>query len=227
MFAAGRLCVCAVSIKNPHKSKWASLVPLLKSCSLMKKPSINFWFTGLAYNMVSVQICRFVYWLDHIMYTVWSAHYFNHTDILFEGVEQAMKKWEGNPKIFLQLPQVPLHYSSLPPPIGSAARGHRPPNEEVGGTMHCGPQLWLQCIITAQYLDCISVLTSFGASFRCTIASKLSASPLTLWLCPGTALGAPPPEPHYTRKRAKMHHLMQDIQIFLGKRPSPIPQYCS
>ena len=37
MFAAGRLYLCAVSVKNPHKSKWASLVPLLKSCSLMKK----------------------------------------------------------------------------------------------------------------------------------------------------------------------------------------------
>ena len=51
------------------------------------------------------------------------------------------EKVEGQPEKFLQLPQVPLHYSSLPPPIGSGARGHRPPNEEVGGTMHCGPEL--------------------------------------------------------------------------------------
>jgi len=49
MLSAGTFCLCAVLIEYPHNSKRASLVPLLKSCSRRRKPSTNFWFTGLTY----------------------------------------------------------------------------------------------------------------------------------------------------------------------------------
>ena len=94
--------------------------------------------------------------------------------------------------------------------------------------MHFGPQLWLT-IVTALYLDCISVLTSFGPSFRCTIASKLSASPPDPWLCPVTALGAPPPEPHYkrtgkTRQNAPFHAGYSKFSGEGVQPPSPVLQ---
>ena len=83
--------------------------------------------------------------------------------------------------------------------------------------------------VTAQYLDCISVLTSFGPPFRCIIVSKLSASP------PDTPVGSTsmdragnptPLNPIINVKRAKMQHFMHDIQFFLGRgiTPSPVLQ---
>ena len=45
------------------------------------------------------------------------------------------------------------------------------------------------CLFIYSYLDCINILTSFGPSFRCAIASKLSASGVHL------KPGAPPMDP--------------------------------
>ena len=43
------LFVCLID-QNPHNCKRASSVPLLKLCSRRKKPSTNFWFTGLTFS---------------------------------------------------------------------------------------------------------------------------------------------------------------------------------
>ena len=47
-----RFVLYAIAIKNPHNSKRASLVPLLKSCSRRRKPPTNFWFTARTYSYI-------------------------------------------------------------------------------------------------------------------------------------------------------------------------------
>jgi len=46
--------------------------------------------------------------------------------------------------------------------------------------------------------------------------------PLTSWLCPGTALGAPPQNPIINVKRTKMHHFMQDTQKIFREGAQPL-----
>ena len=120
-----RYMFAAVSIKNPHKSKWASLAFLLKSCSRMKNlpstsDSLDLHITWFQYRYADLLIDY------HITYTMWSVHYFSHTDILFAGVEQAMKKWEGNLKNFCSCPGCPSTIPVCPHPSVAEPGGTAP-----------------------------------------------------------------------------------------------------
>ena len=133
------------------------------------------------------------------------------------------KKWESKvpETIFVAAPTIPV----CPTHRWRSQRVHAGPNEEVGAPCILDPQLWLKWIVTAQYLDCISVLTTFGPSFTCTIASKLSANSLPEHLALPRELH--PQNPIINVKRTKLHHFMQDIQTFFRERAQLPCQYCS